>query len=49
MAHVVVDQTEGETSIHESQAPLGTEREREREGKCSERVARNPGFAHKNY
>lgn len=29
MAHVVVDETEGETSVHESQAPLGRERERE--------------------
>lgn len=28
MAHVVVDQAEGEASVHESQAPLGGNRER---------------------
>lgn len=35
MAHVVIDETEGETSVHESQAPLGRERERERERESS--------------
>lgn len=42
MAHVVVDQTEGKASVHESQAPLGRQTE-----KRSERTARNPGCEYK--
>lgn len=38
MAHVVIDQTEGETSIHESQAPLGGEGEGETETEKEEKV-----------
>lgn len=41
MAHVVVDETEGETSVHESQAPLGRERDRVREREREQCYTRN--------